>query len=122
MTAGTRGMDNQRLLVWALFLMLAWITWQQWNEDYAPKPAQEPPAPMDAPLPEATDLPELGDVTVDSPGGPRNSGPRGRACSCSGDAPRANGKSLETALPYSFPEGWHLRGVFEIKAAKTAVP
>ncbi len=61
-------MDNQRLLVWALFLMLAWITWQQWNEDYAPKPAQEPPAPMDAPLPEATELPELGDVTVDSPG------------------------------------------------------
>ena len=24
-------MDNQRLLVWALFLMLAWITWQQWK-------------------------------------------------------------------------------------------
>ena len=57
-------MDNQRLLVWALFLMLAWITWQQWVEDYAPQPAQQPPAAIDEPQPEAVDLPELGDVTV----------------------------------------------------------
>jgi YidC/Oxa1 family membrane protein insertase len=61
-------MDNQRLLVWALFLMLAWVTWQQWNEDYAPKPAQEPPAPTDAPQPAAADLPELGDVMDDTAG------------------------------------------------------
>ena len=65
-------MDNQRLLVWALFLMLAWVTWQQWSEDYAPKPVpapvQEPGADaVDMPAPEATDLPELGDTTVDAP-------------------------------------------------------
>ncbi len=66
--AGTRGMDNQRLLVWALFLMLAWITWQQWAEDYAPKPVQQPPADtVEMPEPEVTDLPELGDTTVDAP-------------------------------------------------------
>jgi YidC/Oxa1 family membrane protein insertase len=62
-------MDNQRLLVWALFLMLAWVTWQQWTEDYAPKPvpAQEPADAVDIPAPEATDLPELGDTAVDAP-------------------------------------------------------
>ncbi len=61
-------MDNQRLLIWALFLMLAWITWQQWTEDYAPKPVQQPTTEaLDAPLPEETDLPELSDTTVDAP-------------------------------------------------------
>jgi YidC/Oxa1 family membrane protein insertase len=62
-------MDNQRLLVWALFLMLAWVTWQQWTEDYAPKPvpAQEPADAVEIPTPEATDLPELGDTAVDAP-------------------------------------------------------
>ena len=63
-------MDNQRLLVWALFLMLAWVTWQQWNEDYAPKPV-EAPAPaaeaIDMPAPGPGDLPELGDTSVDAP-------------------------------------------------------
>ena len=31
-------MDNQRLLIWALFAFLAWITYQTWQQDYAPKP------------------------------------------------------------------------------------
>jgi YidC/Oxa1 family membrane protein insertase len=31
-------MDNQRLLVWGLFGFLAWITYQTWVEQYAPKP------------------------------------------------------------------------------------
>ncbi len=31
-------MDNQRLLIWAIFAFLAWITYQTWVADYAPKP------------------------------------------------------------------------------------
>jgi YidC/Oxa1 family membrane protein insertase len=60
-------MDNQRLLVWALFLMLAWVTWQQWIDDYSPRPATEPAA-LDEPRAEPTDLPELGTTEVDAPG------------------------------------------------------
>jgi YidC/Oxa1 family membrane protein insertase len=61
-------MDNQRLLVWALFLMLAWVTWQQWLDDYGQRPAQEPAAEaVDAPEPQLADLPELGDAPVDAP-------------------------------------------------------
>jgi YidC/Oxa1 family membrane protein insertase len=48
--------------------MLAWITWQQWNEDYAPQPVQEPPAAVDAPSPDRVDLPELGDTAPDATG------------------------------------------------------
>ena len=33
-------MDNQRLLIWAFFAMMAWITYQTWVADYAPRPAQ----------------------------------------------------------------------------------
>ncbi len=32
-------MDNQRLLVWAAFGLMAWITFQTWQQDYGPKPA-----------------------------------------------------------------------------------
>jgi YidC/Oxa1 family membrane protein insertase len=35
-------MDNQRLLIWALFAFLAFITYQTWTQDYGPKP--QPPA------------------------------------------------------------------------------
>jgi len=31
-------MDNQRLLIWAFFGLMAWITYQTWMQDYAPKP------------------------------------------------------------------------------------
>ena len=59
-------MDNQRLLVWAFFGLIAWITYQTWMQDYGPKPAppaaqhttQESPAPttqgIDDDLPEIT--------------------------------------------------------------------
>jgi len=60
-------MDNQRLLIWALFGMLAWVTWQQWTADYAPVPAQ-PPEASEAPQaadPADTELPQLGDTTLD---------------------------------------------------------
>ena len=45
-------MDNQRLLIWALFAFLAWITYQTWVQDYAPKPqapaAEQPAEVLDA--------------------------------------------------------------------------
>ncbi len=35
-------MDNQRLLIWAVFGVLAWMTYQAWVQDYAPEPAAVP--------------------------------------------------------------------------------
>ena len=32
-------MDNQRLLIWAFFLLMGWMTWQTWQQDFAPRPA-----------------------------------------------------------------------------------
>ena len=60
-------MDNQRLIIWAVFGMLAWVTWQQWTADYAPAPVQ-PPAATEVPQvadPTDMELPQLGDTTVD---------------------------------------------------------
>ena len=37
-------MDNRRLLIWAIFGLLAWITYQTWQETYGPKPAPVPAA------------------------------------------------------------------------------
>ena len=34
-------MDNQRLLVWAAFGLLAFMTYQAWLQDYGPQP--QPP-------------------------------------------------------------------------------
>ncbi len=36
-------MDNQRLLIWAFFILLGWMTWQTWQRDYGPQPV--PPSP-----------------------------------------------------------------------------
>ena len=58
-------MDNQRLIVWATFGLLVWITYQTWVEDYGPKPTQEPaPASEAAPElpPDDVDLPALPEV------------------------------------------------------------
>ena len=62
-------MDNQRLLIWAFFGLMAWITYQTWVQDYGPKPA--PPAadttelmPEGGATPAAgDDLPEISDAT-----------------------------------------------------------
>jgi YidC/Oxa1 family membrane protein insertase len=33
-------MDNQRLLIWAFFALMAWITYQTWTQDYAAQPVR----------------------------------------------------------------------------------
>ena len=63
-------MDNQRLLIWATFGMLAWLTYQAWQADYAQPPALETQAPTEEPTapPGGTDsLPSLPDAAVDAP-------------------------------------------------------
>jgi YidC/Oxa1 family membrane protein insertase len=65
-------MDNQRLLTWALFGMMAWLTYQAWMLDYGPQPTQTPagtPAATQEPPMEAPDdaLPELTATDVDAP-------------------------------------------------------
>jgi len=35
-------MDNQRLLIWAFFGLMGWITYQTWMQDYAPPPGATP--------------------------------------------------------------------------------
>ena len=63
-------MDNQRLLVWATFGMLAWFTYQAWQMDYAAPPATETQAPTGQGGPPADgieSLPSLPDAVTDSP-------------------------------------------------------
>jgi len=59
-------MDNQRLLPWALFGMMAWLSYQAWMQDYGPKPA-EIPATTEEPALDAPDdaLPQLTDTGTD---------------------------------------------------------
>ncbi len=61
-------MDNQRLLIWAFFGLMAWITYQTWQMDYGPRPVT-PPAEAavteaaPAPVPDAGDeLPTVVDT------------------------------------------------------------
>jgi YidC/Oxa1 family membrane protein insertase len=66
-------MDNQRLLVWAAFGLMVWITYQAWMQDYGPQPAQpvasEAP-PADAASESASDLPALEEPLADAPDEP----------------------------------------------------
>ncbi len=61
-------MDNQRLLIWAFFGLMGWITYQTWVQDYAPKPAatitQE--VEQQALAPPEGDLPELSAANGDA--------------------------------------------------------
>lgn len=62
-------MDNQRLLVWATFGMLAWLTYQAWQADYAPPPATQTPTAAEETLPEeggVGSLPSLPDAAPDT--------------------------------------------------------
>ena len=46
-------MDNQRLIIWGFFAIMAYLTWQTWMQDYGPRPQ---PAETDAgtlPAPDA---------------------------------------------------------------------
>lgn len=73
-------MDNQRLLIWAFFGLMAWITYQTWVLDYGPKPVaptateQQPVQGTDGALPElsapeldAIDGPSLQSQPIDAP-------------------------------------------------------
>ena len=63
-------MDNQRLLIWAFFGLMGWITYQTWVQDYSPKPVAQTQQQVNqpdliAPL-EDNDLPELSAATDDA--------------------------------------------------------
>jgi len=62
-------MENQRLLVWATFGMLAWLTYQSWTQDYGPQPVEAVQQTADDSLqpPNADEsLPALPQATADS--------------------------------------------------------
>ena len=62
-------MDNQRLLIWATFGMLAWLTYQAWQADYAVAPAVETQAATEettAPPGGIDSLPTLPDAAANS--------------------------------------------------------
>jgi YidC/Oxa1 family membrane protein insertase len=63
-------MDNQRLLVWAAFGLLAWFTYQQWMLDYS-QPATEPTTPVSeealSPVTNDDELPALPEAGMDTP-------------------------------------------------------
>jgi YidC/Oxa1 family membrane protein insertase len=54
-------MDNQRLIIWGLFAVMAYLTWQTWIEDNASNQAPAPPVSEEAVLPvdDLGSLPEL---------------------------------------------------------------
>jgi YidC/Oxa1 family membrane protein insertase len=63
-------MDNQRLLIWATFGLLLWMTYQAWVQDYGPPTAARQPATADeqlAPLGDTPGLPALPAESVDTP-------------------------------------------------------
>lgn len=62
-------MDNQRLLIWAAFGLLLWLTWQAWVRDHAPQVAPPTPATEETqPAPsDVRDLPELSGNEADRP-------------------------------------------------------
>ena len=62
-------MDNQRLLIWATFGMLAWLTYQAWQADYAATPTVESQAATEetsAPSGGVDSLPTLPAAAADS--------------------------------------------------------
>ena len=54
-------MDNQRLLIWAFFILMGWMTWQTWQQDYGPQPVQP--------------IPEQGEQQLTMPATPSDSVP-----------------------------------------------
>ena len=61
-------MDNQRLLTWALFGTMAWLTYQAWMLDYGPQPAGVAETTAEPAGVQPDDgLPELLDPSTDAP-------------------------------------------------------
>jgi YidC/Oxa1 family membrane protein insertase len=54
-------MDNQRLFIWAFFVMMGWITYQTWVKDYAPRPTQPTTGPLSV-NESGDDMPEISDA------------------------------------------------------------
>jgi YidC/Oxa1 family membrane protein insertase len=63
-------MDNQRLLIWAFFGLMAWITYQTWVQDYGPKRPEVVAEQQEAIAPDAAgpsiddDLPEISEPSA----------------------------------------------------------
>ena len=68
-------MDNQRLLIWAFFILLGWMTWQTWQQDYGPQPVQPIPEqgeqPIAAPATPSDSMPELDAEAAAAPAVPQ---------------------------------------------------
>ena len=68
-------MDNQRLLIWAFFILLGWMTWQTWQQDYGPQPVQPIPEqgeqPIDVPATPSDTMPELDTTASAAPALPQ---------------------------------------------------
>ena len=82
-------MDNQRLLVWATFGLMLWLTYQAWMVDQAPQRIVEPDAPAEqaAESPGSTDgLPALEDPDSPLPPVPQD-GTQSQAAPATSDAP-----------------------------------
>lgn len=63
-------MDNQRLLIWAFFGLMLWLTFQAWQQDYSPKlspPAALPETAEPAAETPSAALPELSSETPAAP-------------------------------------------------------
>ena len=71
-------MDNQRLLIWAFFGLMAWITYQTWQETYNPRPVAAPTESVEMvesvngdtgdlpPVPTDDDLPVVSDPAAEA--------------------------------------------------------
>ena len=99
-------MDNQRLLIWAFFGLMGWITYQTWVQDYAPKPvatpteqlAQQPE--LSAPT-DGADLPELSapaEGSLDAPLPVESAGPSSAAARSSAPTIRVTTDVLDIEI------------------------
>ena len=62
-------MDNQRLLVWAAFGLLSWLTYQQWMLDYGPKTTEPVVSGSEetlSPIVDDDELPALPEASTES--------------------------------------------------------
>jgi YidC/Oxa1 family membrane protein insertase len=89
-------MDNQRLLAWAFFGLMAWITYQTWVRDYAPPPVvpvaeqrggEEVPALSSPDLSSPTSIDDLPEITAPTSAGELPAAPADAAASVARSAP-----------------------------------